>query len=203
MAAIFGPSSPSTYGIVASIAARFDVPHIDYFWRQNEELHADQEPKNPKPMTINFFPDSEMVGKVSQLLQKFLKNLEKQISPCLRAIYKLWIDIRQLIFENVDNSIPDRSKFPRYSKLSIPEYRVRGKEYTIFCISLETKVPQDGATQPIGVNYPITRKYSYFLLGLKTGRGVKLIRINPVSLYVAFSSFFFFFFTCSNTFTGR
>lgn len=115
MAAIFGPSSPSTYGIVASIAARFDVPHIDYFWRQNEELHADQEPKNPKPMTINFFPDSEMVGKVSQLLQKFLKNLEKQISPCLRAIYKLWIDIRQLIFENVDNSIPDRSKFPRYS----------------------------------------------------------------------------------------
>lgn len=74
MAAIFGPSSPSTYGIVASIAARFDVPHIDYFWRQNEELYADQEPKNPKPMTINFFPDSEMVGKVSQLLQKFLKN---------------------------------------------------------------------------------------------------------------------------------
>ena len=64
---------------------------------------------------------------------------------------------------------------------------------TIFCISLETKVPQDGATQPIGVNYPITRKYSYFLLGLKTGRGVKLIRINPVSLYVVFSSFFFFF----------
>ncbi|KAG6795357.1 glutamate receptor ionotropic, kainate 2 isoform X1 [Apis mellifera caucasica] len=63
VAAIFGPSSPSTYGIVASIAARFDVPHIDYFWRQNEELHADQEPKNPKPMTINFFPDSEMVGK--------------------------------------------------------------------------------------------------------------------------------------------
>lgn len=76
MAAIFGPSSPYTYGIVASIAARFDVPHIDYFWRQNEELQADQEPKNPKPMTINFFPDSEMVGQVSeakQFLQKFLR----------------------------------------------------------------------------------------------------------------------------------
>lgn len=76
VAAIFGPSSPYTYGIVASIAARFDVPHIDYFWRQNEELQADQEPKNPKPMTINFFPDSEMVGQVSeakQFLQKFLR----------------------------------------------------------------------------------------------------------------------------------
>ncbi|XP_017753501.1 PREDICTED: glutamate receptor ionotropic, kainate 2-like isoform X2 [Eufriesea mexicana] len=65
VAAIFGPSSPSTYGIVASIAARYDVPHIDYFWRLNEELQADQEPKNPKPMTINVFPDSDMVGQDS------------------------------------------------------------------------------------------------------------------------------------------
>ncbi|XP_076302243.1 glutamate receptor ionotropic, kainate 2-like, partial [Lasioglossum baleicum] len=62
VAAIFGPSSASTYGIVASIAARHDVPHIDYFWRLNEELQTDQEPKNPKPMTINVFPDSDMVG---------------------------------------------------------------------------------------------------------------------------------------------
>ncbi|CAK9800330.1 Glutamate receptor ionotropic, kainate 2 [Anthophora plagiata] len=63
VAAIFGPSSLYTHGIVASIAARFDVPHIDYFWRQNEDLQADQEPKNPKPMTINVFPDSDMVAK--------------------------------------------------------------------------------------------------------------------------------------------
>ncbi|CAK9806372.1 Glutamate receptor ionotropic, kainate 2 [Anthophora quadrimaculata] len=63
VAAIFGPSSPYTHGIVASIAARFDVPHIDYFWRQNEDLQADQEPKNPKPMTINVFPDSDIVAK--------------------------------------------------------------------------------------------------------------------------------------------
>lgn len=66
MAAIFGPSSPYTYGIVASIAARFDVPHMDYFWRQNEELQEGQEPKNPTPMTINVFPDSNMVSKVSE-----------------------------------------------------------------------------------------------------------------------------------------
>lgn len=66
VAAIFGPSSPHTYGIVATIAARFDVPHIDYFWRQNEELHADEVAKNPMPMTINVFPDSEMIGKVSR-----------------------------------------------------------------------------------------------------------------------------------------
>lgn len=97
VAAIFGPSSPSTYGIVASIAARFDVPHIDYFWRQNEELHADQEPKNPKPMTINFFPDSEMVGKVSQLLQKFLKNCrETDFTSYLQTLDRYsTIDLRE------------------------------------------------------------------------------------------------------------
>ncbi|KAK9303590.1 hypothetical protein QLX08_004755 [Tetragonisca angustula] len=61
--AIFGPSSPYTYGIVASIAARFDVPHVDYFWRQNEELQDGQQPKNPMPMTTNVFPDSDMVSK--------------------------------------------------------------------------------------------------------------------------------------------
>lgn len=76
---------------------------------------------------------------------------------------------------------------------------MRGKEYTIFYISLETKVPQDGATRPTAVNYPIARKYLYFLLGLKTGRGVKLIRINRLP---------FFFYTYNDaqmrdTFTGR
>lgn len=81
VAAIFGPSSPYTYGIVASIAARFDVPHIDYFWRQNEELQADQEPKNPKPMTINFFPDSEMVGQVSRSEAIFTKIFKNQADP--------------------------------------------------------------------------------------------------------------------------
>lgn len=65
VAGIFGPSSPHTQGIVASIAARFDVPHIDYFWRQNEELQANQDADNPRPMTINVFPDSEIIGKVS------------------------------------------------------------------------------------------------------------------------------------------
>ncbi|KAF3424205.1 hypothetical protein E2986_01263 [Frieseomelitta varia] len=65
---IFGPSSPYTYGIVASIAARFEVPHVDYFWRQNEELQDGQEPKNPMPMTTNVYPDSDMVSKDSTKL---------------------------------------------------------------------------------------------------------------------------------------
>lgn len=58
-----------------------------------------------------------------QFLQKFLKikrtpfhrniavwiicnTVKKQSSSYLQVIYKFWIDIRQLIFENVDNSIP-------------------------------------------------------------------------------------------------
>jgi hypothetical protein len=58
VAAIFGPASPYTHGIVASIAARFDVPHIEYVWRENEEI--------PPSMTINIFPDSELVSQVSR-----------------------------------------------------------------------------------------------------------------------------------------
>ncbi|XP_043794555.1 glutamate receptor ionotropic, kainate 2-like isoform X3 [Apis laboriosa] len=80
VAAIFGPSSPYTYGIVASIAAKFDVPHIDYFWRQNEELQANQEPKNPKPMTINFFPDSKMVSQDSAKLSLWEVQEESTIN---------------------------------------------------------------------------------------------------------------------------
>lgn len=70
MAAILGPSSSYTRGIVASVAAQFDVPHIDYVWRQNEELQANEEPKNPTPMTINMFPDSDVVSKVSRKGEK-------------------------------------------------------------------------------------------------------------------------------------
>lgn len=66
MVAIFGPSSPYTYGIVANIATRFDIPHIDYVWRLNEEPITDQEPQNPMPMTTNIYPDSDMVSKVSK-----------------------------------------------------------------------------------------------------------------------------------------
>ncbi|XP_078053651.1 glutamate receptor ionotropic, kainate 2 [Augochlora pura] len=64
VAAIFGPSSHHTHGIVASIAARFDIPHIDYFWRQNEDLLPEQEENNRTSMTVNVFPDSDMVGKM-------------------------------------------------------------------------------------------------------------------------------------------
>ncbi|XP_076246197.1 glutamate receptor ionotropic, kainate 2 isoform X2 [Calliopsis andreniformis] len=73
VAAIFGPSSSYTQGIVASVAAQFDVPHIDYVWRQNEELQVDEEPKNPTPMTINVFPDSELVGKAIADLVESMK----------------------------------------------------------------------------------------------------------------------------------
>lgn len=64
VAAIFGPASPHTRGIVASIAARYDVPHIEYVWRENERLRADEIAKNPPSMTINVFPDNEMISQV-------------------------------------------------------------------------------------------------------------------------------------------
>lgn len=73
VAAILGPSSSYTRGIVASVAAQFDVPHIDYVWRQNEELQANEEPKNPTPMTINMFPDSDVVSKAIADLVESMK----------------------------------------------------------------------------------------------------------------------------------
>ncbi|EZA54693.1 glutamate receptor ionotropic, kainate 2 isoform X2 [Ooceraea biroi] len=54
--AIFGPASPHTRGIVTSITTRFDVPHIEYVWRENEKI------KNPSSMTINVYPDSELLS---------------------------------------------------------------------------------------------------------------------------------------------
>ncbi|KAM0731072.1 Glutamate receptor ionotropic, kainate 2 [Formica fusca] len=62
VAAIFGPTSSHTRGIVASIAARYEIPHIEYVWRENEGVRAEMEEDQDPSMTINVFPDSEMVS---------------------------------------------------------------------------------------------------------------------------------------------
>ncbi|XP_029168161.1 glutamate receptor ionotropic, kainate 2-like [Nylanderia fulva] len=62
VAAIFGPSSPYTRGIVASITSRYDIPHIEYVWRENKGSRAEAEEDINPSMTINVFPDSEMVS---------------------------------------------------------------------------------------------------------------------------------------------
>ncbi|XP_039306223.1 glutamate receptor ionotropic, kainate 2 [Solenopsis invicta] len=63
VAAIFGPTSRHTRGIVASIAARFHIPHIEYVWRENEGLEEENmEKKFSSPMTINIFPASEQLS---------------------------------------------------------------------------------------------------------------------------------------------
>lgn len=69
MAAIFGPSSPHTRGIVASIAAHFDIPHLEYVWREQEKLYLNEDENlfSLTPMTINIYPDSEMVSKVKKM----------------------------------------------------------------------------------------------------------------------------------------
>lgn len=70
VAAIFGPASRHTRGIVASIAARFDIPHIEYVWRESEVLEEENEEITNDhkcvPMTINVFPESEKLSKVSR-----------------------------------------------------------------------------------------------------------------------------------------
>ncbi|EGI59306.1 Glutamate receptor, ionotropic kainate 2 [Acromyrmex echinatior] len=75
VAAIFGPPSRHTRSIVASIAARFDVPHIEYVWRENEELIEKNKRKKilSSKMTINVFPTSE---KVSQAIADVIASME-------------------------------------------------------------------------------------------------------------------------------
>lgn len=77
VAAIFGPASPHTRGIVASIAARYDVPHIDYVWRESEKLSTDDTSKSSSSMTINVFPDNERLSEVCYPVEKY----------CARARY--------------------------------------------------------------------------------------------------------------------
>lgn len=71
VAAIFGPASRHTHGIVASIAARFDIPHIEYVWRENDRLEEENEKRKSESMTINVFPASEQVSKVSSYKKHF------------------------------------------------------------------------------------------------------------------------------------
>ncbi|XP_011064364.1 PREDICTED: glutamate receptor ionotropic, kainate 2-like [Acromyrmex echinatior] len=70
VAAIFGPSSRYTSGIVASIAARFDIPHIEYVWRENKG--KENQKKASSLMTINIFPASEQV---SQAIVDVIKSM--------------------------------------------------------------------------------------------------------------------------------
>lgn len=76
MAAIFGPASWHTRGIVASIAMRFNIPHIEYVWRENDRLEEENEKRKTPSMTINVFPASEQISKVSRYTKKNILQLE-------------------------------------------------------------------------------------------------------------------------------
>jgi len=73
VAAIFGPSSRYTSRIVASIAARFNIPHIEYVWRESERKKNQK--KTSSSMTINVFPASEQVSQVSHNLKESQLNI--------------------------------------------------------------------------------------------------------------------------------
>lgn len=59
VAAIFGPATPETSGIVASIADAVDVPHIIGHWEREEfgsrHMHHD--------MTLNIYPESDVLSR--------------------------------------------------------------------------------------------------------------------------------------------
>lgn len=59
VAAIFGPGTSETSGIVASIADAVDVPHITAHW-EREPLGGR---RTPNPMTLNIYPDNEVLSR--------------------------------------------------------------------------------------------------------------------------------------------
>lgn len=59
VAAIFGPSTSETSGIVSAIAEAVSVPHITAFW-EREPLGGK---RSPNQMTLNIFPDTEVLSR--------------------------------------------------------------------------------------------------------------------------------------------
>jgi glutamate receptor, ionotropic, invertebrate len=59
VAAIFGPGTPETSGIVSSIADTFEVPHIIAHW-EREEIGSR---RSHNDMTLNVFPDNEVLSR--------------------------------------------------------------------------------------------------------------------------------------------
>ncbi|CRL04875.1 CLUMA_CG017927, isoform A [Clunio marinus] len=59
VAAIFGPSSSETSGIVASIAESVEVPHLTAFW----ERESTGGEGKPTQMTLNMYPDNEVLSR--------------------------------------------------------------------------------------------------------------------------------------------
>lgn len=57
--AIFGPSSIETTGVVASIAEKFEIPHIIYHWK-TKPLHWEKSVEHT--MTLNLYPDSDTLA---------------------------------------------------------------------------------------------------------------------------------------------
>jgi len=74
VAAIFGPASRHTRDIVASIAVEFHIPHIEYVWREGEGLGEENRKRKIPSMTINVFPTSERLSKVSRYMKKNICN---------------------------------------------------------------------------------------------------------------------------------
>jgi glutamate receptor, ionotropic, invertebrate len=59
VAAIFGPSSRKSSGIVGSICNAMEIPHILTHWAPTPLGGRD----HPHRMTINFYPDSEVIAR--------------------------------------------------------------------------------------------------------------------------------------------
>lgn len=59
VAAIFGPSTSETSGIVTSIAEKVEVPFISAYW-EREPMGGK---RNSNQMTINIFPDTEVLSR--------------------------------------------------------------------------------------------------------------------------------------------
>lgn len=67
IAAIFGPSSVNTAGIVESVCRHLEIPHLIYHWSAEPLGGYRQQDKNI--MTLNVYPDNEVLaGALAELI---------------------------------------------------------------------------------------------------------------------------------------
>ncbi|KAL0124437.1 hypothetical protein PUN28_006343 [Cardiocondyla obscurior] len=128
--AIFGPTSRHTRWIVANIAARFNTPHIEYVWRENERVDEESKKKGTlSSMTINVFPASK---KLSQAIADLIDSMKWRNFAAIYENDEGLSRIQKILTLKGDKDIPLTHMVQRLNKG--PDYRSVLKEIRFLSI---------------------------------------------------------------------
>lgn len=134
---IFGPGTVETSGIAASIAERFEIPHIIYHWK-TKPLHWEKSVEHT--MTLNLYPDSDV------LAESFANVLVDYSWKSYTIIYESKENLIRLkdvlqIHDPKSNAITVRQLDEENYGLMLKEINSRGEFNIVLDISAEKIVP--------------------------------------------------------------